>query len=321
MSKKRAFITGIAGQDGSYLADLLLEKGYEVHGLVRYSTTRESLHNIRHIEGKLQIVEGDLTDQSQIAHLIKTIRPHEIYNLAAQSHVGKSFEIPQYTAEVTAIGVLNLLEAVRASNFNSKVYQASTSELFGNAEHSPQSEATPFIPRSPYAVSKLFAHHMVRTYREAYNMFACSGILFNHESPRRGGQFVTRKVCQAAVDIAEGRKAFVELGNLDARRDWGHAKDYVRGMYLMMQQAEPRDYVLATGTTRSVRDLVNVAFAHVGIEPTSDNVRINPKFFRPAEVNVLVGDASLAEEHLGWEPEISFDEMIAEMIESCRSDK
>lgn len=312
---KRALITGIAGQDGSYLAEHLLEMGYEVHGLVRHSTTESEYVNIKHILDKITLIQGDLTDFSHVCSTIQRVRPHEIYNLAAQSHVGKSFEMPHFTAAVTAQGALNILESVRISNFNSKVYQASTSELFGNAIEVPQNEDTPFNPRSPYAVSKLFAHHMVKTYREAYNMFACSGILFNHESPRRGGDFVTRKVCKAAVKIANGDQHVLELGNLEARRDWGHAKDFVRGMHTMLQHHEPRDFVLSTGQTRSVRDLVEVAFKIAGVENYEDKIIINPKFFRPAEVNTLIGSYTLAEKELGWKPEITFEEMIEEMIE------
>ncbi len=313
--QKRAFITGIGGQDGSYLAEYLHGLGYKVYGLVRYSTTRDGCPNLTDLSDDIEIIEGDLTDQMAVSRIIRRIKPHEVYNLAAQSHVGKSFEYPQFTADVTAMGVIHLLEAIRQSDFYSKFYQASTSELFGNAEQSPQHELTPFHPRSPYAVSKLFAHHMVRVYRESYNMFACSGILFNHESPRRGDNFVTQKVCKAAAKIALGDQSVLELGNLDARRDWGHARDYVRGMHAMLQHTEPDDFVLATGKSHSIRDLLAAAFSHplVNLNP-DDFVQVNPKFFRPAEVHTLMGDASKAKRILGWEPETSFEEMIHEMV-------
>jgi len=315
--QKRAFITGLGGQDGSYLAEYLHSLGYKVYGLVRYSTTRGTSDNLKYLPDDIEIIEGDLTDQMAINRIIRTVKPHEVYNLAAQSHVGKSFEYPQFTADVTAMGVIHLLEAIKEAPFHSKFYQASTSELFGNAEESPQEESTPFHPRSPYAVSKLFAHQMVRVYRESYNMFACSGILFNHESPRRGDNFVTQKVCKAAVNIALGNQDSLELGNLDARRDWGHAKDYVRGMHAILQHHVPDDYVLATGKSYSIRDLLDAAFSHPRVKLNPDDyVRVNPKFFRPAEVHTLRGDASKAANALGWKPRITFEQMIHEMIDA-----
>jgi len=312
--KKRVFITGIAGQDGSYLAEYLLEKEYEIFGLVRYTTTGQDLTNLQNCISDIKIIEGDLIDENFLRRTIATVRPHEIYNLGSQSHVGKSFDIPDYTTQTTAIPIVNILEAVKESNFNSKVYQASTSELFGDVFETPQTENTRFNPRSPYAVSKLYAHYMVKVYREAYNIFACSGILFNHESPRRGLNFVTQKVCREVVRIVNGRTNHIELGNIDAKRDWGHARDYVRGMYMMLQQTDPDDYILATGKLRSVRDLLEVAFSYFSLN-YEDYITINPEYFRPSDVNILLGNSKKATEKLGWVPLVSFEEMIHEMIE------
>lgn len=315
--KDRALITGIAGQDGSYLAELLLEKGYDVYGLVRYSTTESEFKNIKHIRNDIKLLEGDITDGSAMHRLIGLVKPHEIYNLAAQSHVGKSFEIPELTTQVTGVAFLKLLEAVRKSGFNSKIYQASTSELFGNSTEKTQNEQTSFVPVSPYGCAKLYAHHVARNYREAYNMFVCCGILFNHESPRRGPQFVTRKITRGAAQIARGELDKLGLGNMDARRDWGHARDYVRGMWMMMQHGKPDDYVLATGATHSVRDFAEEAFKAVGLD-YREYVFVDPKFYRPTDVNTLVGDATKARDVLGWEPQYSFSDLVSEMVEGER---
>lgn len=328
---KTAFITGITGQDGAYLSRLLLEKGYEVHGLVRRSSL-EKLDRIEDVADDLTLHYGDMTDSTNLVRLINETKPDEIYNLAAQSHVHVSFDVPEYTANADAVGVLRLLEAIRILGLNeaTRFYQASTSELYGNSAARPQSEATPFEPRSPYAAAKLYAFWVTRNYREAYGIHASNGILFNHESPLRGESFVTRKITRAVAAIKQGRQERLALGNMDSLRDWGHAKDYVRGMWLMMQQDEPDDYVLATGRAESVRTFVEKAFAVVDVEiewsgagadeqgldkATGDVlVHVDPQFYRPTEVDYLLGDASKAKEKLGWEAEISLDEMVAEMV-------
>ncbi len=332
MSKK-AFITGITGQDGSYLAELLLEKGYEVHGLIRRSSSTNTFR-IDHIIEKLHLHYGDLTDTSNLNRLVKEIEPDEIYNLGAQSHVKISWDCPEFTADSDALGVLRLLEAIRVNGLTQKTrfYQASTSELFGLIQEPVQSEKTPFYPRSPYAVAKLYGYWIVVNYRESYNIFACNGILFNHESPRRGENFVTRKITLAATRIKEGLQDCLYLGNMDAKRDWGHAKDYVEGMWRMLQQDKPDDYVLATGVTTSIRDFVKLTFEALNIdlewqgsgidEKAIDKktgktvVAVNPKFFRPAEVELLLGDSSKAQKNLGWKPQHDLKTLVSEMVEN-----
>ena len=327
---KVALITGITGQDGSYLAELLLEKGYEVHGIVR----RASLINtdrIDHIYEDLRLHYGDLTDALSIINLIKDIEPDEIYNLGAQSHVKVSFEIPEYTAQVDGLGTLRILEAVRflGMELKTRIYQASTSELYGLVQATPQTETTPFHPRSPYGVAKLYGYWIIKNYREAYGMHCSSGILFNHESPRRGETFVTRKITQGLSKISVGLQKILYLGNLNAKRDWGHAKDYVEAMWLMLQQDEPDDYVIATGEQYSVRDFVNEAAPYFGFKldwmgegedeialdwnTKKTIIGINPRYFRPAEVDSLLGDATKAKEVLGWEPKIKFKELVEDM--------
>ena len=315
----RALLTGVTGQDGSYLAELLLQKGYEVHGVIRRASTFNT-DRIDHIyqdphesNVRLHLHYGDLTDGSQIARLIRTVQPDEIYNLAAQSHVAVSFQQPEYTGDVDGLGVVRLLEAIRESGVDTRLYQAGTSEMFG-ASPPPQNEDSPFVPRSPYAAAKIYAHHMVRNYREAYGMFAVTGILFNHEGPRRGETFVTRKITRAVARIVAGLDDAVYLGNLDAIRDWGHAKDYVKAMWLMLQQDEPRDYVIGTGETHTVREFAQIAFAHVGLDWEAF-VRIDPSYYRPTEVEHLHADPTRAMTELGWKPEHTFDELVTEMIE------
>lgn len=337
---KVALITGVTGQDGSYLAELVLDKGYEVHGIKRrasqFNTDRvDHLYHDPHFKGlPFYLHYGDMTDSTNLIRLIQDTQPDEIYNLAAQSHVLVSFESPEYTADVDALGTLRLLEAIRILGLEKKTkfYQASTSELYGKIREAPQNEKTPFYPRSPYGAAKLYAYWITVNYREAYNMFAVNGILFNHESPRRGETFVTRKITRAAVRIAAGQEKKLFLGNLDAKRDWGHAKDYVRGMWLMMQQEEPEDFVLATGQTSTVREFCECAFRHAGIEiewqgegvqerglnkeTGEEIIEIDPQYFRPTEVDLLVGDASKAKEKLGWCSEYSIDELVEEMVAS-----
>ena len=333
MDKKVAFITGITGQDGSYLAELLLEKGYKVHAIIRRSssfTTSRIDHLLDH--SNLYTYHGDLADSSNLHRLISTIKPSEIYNLGAQSHVGVSFEVPEDTAEVTGIGTVRLLDAIRDSNVECRYYQASTSELFGGIPGTePQSESTPFYPKSPYGAAKLYSFWVTVNYRESYNMYACNGILFNHESPRRGETFVTKKITKAVARISQGKQKQLLLGNIDSKRDWGHAKDYVEAMWLMLQQDEPKDYVIATGLTYTVRDFVNIAFRKINInikweghgvdEVGRDSstgeilIKIDPKYFRPAEVELLLGDPSLAEKELGWKYKISLEDMISEMVD------
>lgn len=316
---RRALITGITGQDGSYLAELLLSEGYEVHGVIRrasmFNTDRiDHLYQDPHEDDvRLRLHYGDLTDGSQMARLIRTIEPDEIYNLAAQSHVAVSFQQPEYTGNVDAVGVVRLLEAIREADVECRFYQAGTSEMFGDSPP-PQLETTSFRPRSPYAAAKLYAHWITRNYREAYDMFTVNGILFNHEGERRGETFVTRKVTRAVARIIAGTDDAVYLGNLDAERDWGHAKDYVRAMFLMMRHDEPDDFVVGTGVAHTVRDLCEVAFEHVGLD-WEDWVRIDPEYYRPTEVEALRADPSKARDILGWEPEITFEEMIRSMVE------
>ncbi len=327
---KIALITGITGQDGSYLAELLLEKGYTVHGIVRRSSLINT-HRIDHIYEKLNLHYGDLTDSTNLVRVIQQVQPDEIYNLGAQSHVKVSFEMPEYTGQTDAIGTLRILEAVRLLGIEEKVriYQASTSELFGLVQEVPQSESTPFYPRSPYGVAKMYGYWIVKNYREAYGMFACSGILFNHESPRRGETFVTRKIARGLSRISAGTEDCLYLGNLSAKRDWGHAKDYVEAMWLMLQQSEPEDFVIATGRQYSVREFVNEAAPYFGMEiewkgeglnevgfdlkSQKEVIKVNPRYFRPTEVDSLLGDASKAKDKLGWEPKISFKSLVEDM--------
>ena len=336
---KRALITGITGQDGSYLAELLLNKGYEVHGIRR----RASLFNTQRIDHLIadrheprkhfHLHYGDMTDSSSLVRTIEAVKPDEIYNLAAQSHVAVSFEEPEYTANSDALGTLRLLEAIRILNLSNQVrfYQASTSELYGKVQETPQRETTPFYPRSPYAVAKLYAYWITVNYREAYGLYACNGIMFNHESPRRGEIFVTRKITRALANIKLGQQRCLYLGNLDAKRDWGHAKDYVEMMWLMLQQQQPQDFVIATGLQCSVRDFIKKAASYLDIsirwtgsgvdekgldEQGNCIVAVDPLYFRPTEVDTLLGDASLAREKLGWQPKTTLDQMIEEMIHS-----
>ena len=319
---RKALITGITGQDGSYLTELLLEKGYEVHGIVRRCSTFNT-DRIDHIyqdphedNAKLFLHYGDLTDGQNLTNLVLDVEPDEIYNLGAQSHVRVSFDSPAYTVQVTAIGALNVLEAARQLNKKkeTRVYQASSSEMFGDVFETPQSEATPFRPQSPYACAKVYAFHQTVNYRHAYDLFATNGILFNHESPRRGETFVTRKITRAATRIKLGLQEKLYLGNLDAKRDWGYAKDYVEGMWLMLQQDEPDDYVLSTGETHSIRDFLNYSFGHLEID-WEKHVEIDPRYFRPTEVNLLLGDCTKAKEKLGWEATTSCQELAQIMVD------
>ncbi len=330
---KTAIITGVTGQDGSYLAELLLSKGYEVHGLIRRHST-PCTERIDHIDdANFFLHYGDVTDSLGLSNLIRKIQPDEIYNLAAQSHVGISFEVPEYTAEATGVSTIKILEAIRQNKIDTKFYQASTSELFGGLiGTAPQSETTPFHPRSPYAAAKLYSYWITVNYREAYNIFACNGILFNHESPRRGEDFVTRKISIAVAKICAGLQDKLSLGNLDAKRDWGFAKDYVEGMWLILQQKKPDDFVLATGETHTVREFVEAAFEEVGTKITWKGagvdekgydsetgkllVDVNPKYFRPAEVDLLLGDPSKAQKVLGWQRKVSFRELVKLMIQA-----
>lgn len=318
---KKALITGITGQDGSYLAEFLLGKGYEVHGIIRrsssFNTGRiDSLYQDPHVpDVRLRLAYGDLNDASSLNTILRTIQPDEIYNLGAQSHVRVSFEIPEYTAEVTGVGTIRLLEAIRESGQKPKFYQASSSEMFGKVQEIPQRETTPFYPRSPYGAAKLYAHWITVNYREAYNLFACSGILFNHESPRRGETFVTRKITKAAARIKLGLQQDLYLGNLDAKRDWGYAGDYVQAMWLMLQQEQPDDYVIATGETHTVREFLDVAFSHLGLD-WQQYVKIDPKYYRPTEVDLLIGDATKAKKQLQWEPKVRFQELARMMVEA-----
>ncbi|EDO30449.1 predicted protein [Nematostella vectensis] len=339
--RKVALITGITGQDGSYLAEFLLNKGYQVHGIARrsssFNTGRiEHLYEncYTHMGGAMKTHYGDLTDSTNLVKIISEVQPTEIYNLGAMSHVKVSFELAEYTADVDAVGVLRLLDAIKTCGLANKVkfYQASTSELYGLVQEVPQTEKTPFYPRSPYGAAKLYGYWIVVNYREAYNMFACNGILFNHESPRRGETFVTRKITRAVAKIHLGLQKELRLGNLDSKRDWGHAKDYVEAMWMMLQQDKPEDFVIATGETHSVREFVEKSFAHVGTEIVWQGkdekeigvdkatnkvlVRVDPKYYRPAEVELLLGCAKKAEEKLGWKPKIKFEALVKEMVES-----
>ncbi len=314
MATKRALITGITGQDGSYLAELLLEKGYDVHGMVRRSST-ETFQRLQGCRDELTLHTGDLLDQSSLVDVMRACEPDEIYNLAAMSFVAASWNQPVLTSEFSGVGATRMLEAMREVAPKARFYQASSSEMFGQVLEVPQVETTPFYPRSPYGVAKVYGHFITVNYRESYDLFACSGILFNHESPRRGLEFVTRKVTHAAAAIKLGLQSELALGNLDARRDWGYAKDYVEAMWLMLQQDEPEDYVIATNETYSVRDLVNVAFDQVGLNP-DDYVKLDPKFLRPAEVEHLIGNPAKAKEKLGWEPRTTFDELIRLMVDA-----
>ncbi|ORX44772.1 GDP-mannose 4,6 dehydratase [Hesseltinella vesiculosa] len=337
-ARKVALITGITGQDGSYLAEFLLEKGYEVHGIIRrsssFNTGRiEHIYKDSHETGvKFFLHHGDLTDSTCLVHIIAQVQPTEVYNLAAQSHVKVSFDMSEYTGDVDALGTLRLLDAIRTCGLADRVrfYQASTSELYGKVVETPQKETTPFYPRSPYGVAKLYGYWIVVNYRESYNMFACNGILFNHESPRRGRTFVTRKITRAVADIHLGRQECLYLGNIDAKRDWGHARDYVEGMWLMLQQEEADDFVLATGETHTVRSFVEKAFGVTGrkivwegegvneigkdAETGKVRVRIDPKYFRPAEVELLLGDPTKSKEKLGWTRKVTYDELVTEMV-------
>ena len=309
-----ALVTGITGQDGSYLAEFLLEKGYRVVGLVRRSSN-PNYSRIEHLLDRIELVQGDLTDLPSLMTVLDTYKPDEIYNLAAQSFVPTSWEQPLLTTEVNAVGVTRLLEAMRRVHPQARFYQASTSEMFGQAREVPQNENTPFYPRSPYGVSKVYGHWITVNYRESFGLYAVSGILFNHESPRRGLHFVTRKVTHGVARIKLGLAKELRLGNLDAKRDWGYTGDYVRAMWLMLQQDEPEDFVIGTGEAHSVRELCEVAFAHVGLD-YRDYVVVDPKFFRPAEVNILLADPSKARAKLGWQPQVSFEELIQMMVDA-----
>ncbi len=328
---KRALITGITGQDGSYLAELLLEKGYEVYGIWRRKATVD-YGNIEHLKDKVTLIYADMTDPISLIKAMQISQADEVYNLAAQSFVATSWDTPLGTADIDAIGVTNMLEAIRTVKPSCRFYQASTSEMFGLVQEMPQTEKTPFYPRSPYGVAKLYGHWITKNYRESYDMYACSGILFNHESERRGLEFVTRKISMAVARIKLGVQDCVELGNMDSKRDWGHSKDYVKAMWLMLQQETPDDYVIATNETRTVREFVEIAFRTAGIEVVWEGegvnevgkdkatgktiVKVNPKFFRPAEVDVLLGNPAKAEAALGWEREISFAELVERMVKN-----
>ena len=314
MSRRVALITGITGQDGSYLAELLLEKGYRVVGMVRRSSA-ENFYRIEHIRDRIELEQADLLDQYSLIDVLKRVRPEEVYNLAAMSFVPTSWSQPVLTTEFDAVGVTRILEAIRLTNPEARFYQASSSEMFGKVREVPQREATPFHPRSPYGVAKVYGHHITVNYRESYGLFACSGILFNHESPRRGKEFVTRKVTDGVARIKLGLADQLKLGNLTAHRDWGFAGDYVRAMWLMLQQDAPDDYVVATGESHSVRDLVELAFAHVGLD-WKKHVVEDPSLIRPAEVDTLLGDWSHAREKLGWKPEVTFAQLVQMMVDS-----
>lgn len=329
---KKALITGITGQDGSYLAELLLEKGYDVHAIIRRTSTKNTWR-IDHIldNENLTLHYADLSDSSSINAVIELVKPDEVYNLAAQSHVRVSFDVPEYTGDVDGLGVIRLLEAIRKSGIQCKFYQASTSELYGKVQEVPQTETTPFYPRSPYGVAKLYGFWIVKNYREAYGMFACNGILFNHESERRGDNFVTRKITKTVAAIINGKEDCLYIGNMDAKRDWGYAKDYVEGMWRMLQADKPDDYVLATGETHTVREFIELAFKHVGIEICWDGeginevginkdtgdiiVRIDERYFRPSEVDLLIGDPHKAIDKLGWNPGTKFEDLVRKMVE------
>jgi GDPmannose 4,6-dehydratase len=329
---KKALITGITGQDGSYLAEFLLQKGYEVHGIIRRSSvfTTQRIDNIIN-DPMLQLHHGDMADSSNLGRLIRDINPNEVYNLAAQSHVAVSFDVPEYTAEVDGIGTIRLLDAIKAFNPKIRFYQASTSELFGKVREIPQNEDTPFYPRSPYAAAKLYAYWITKNYREAYGLFACNGILFNHESPRRGETFVTKKITQAVAKIYKGEQEVLTLGNLNSKRDWGYAKEYVEMMWLMLQQKEAEEFVAATNKTNTIRHFVELAFKEIGVEiewrgedveekgydktTGEQRVEVDPKYFRPTEVELLIGDPTKAKKKLGWEAKITLDELVHKMVQ------
>ena len=318
---KKALITGITGQDGSHLAEFLLGKWYEVYGIIRRSSSFNT-ERLDHLykdpherDVRLKLIYGDLNDSSSLNKILRDIKPDEIYNLGAQSHVRVSFDIPEYTAEITGLGTIRLLEAIRDTGIDTKFYQASSSEMYGKVLETPQNEETPFYPRSPYACAKVYSYWITKNYRESYGMYACNGILFNHEGPRRGPTFVTRKITRAVARIKVGLQKKLYLGNLDAKRDWGYAPDYVEAMWLMLQQEEADDFVVATGETHSVREFLEEAFNHVDLNP-NDYVEIDPKYFRPAEVDLLIGDASKAKEKLGWEPKVTFKELVKIMVEA-----
>ena len=312
---KRALITGINGMDGSHLADLLLNKGYEVFGMERRCSSPNRV-NTKHLVNRINFINGDLTDQNSLLRCIKESSPNEIYNLGAQSFVGESWNTPEQTSDVTGLGVLRMLEAIREYGEDVKFYQASSSEMFGRMVENPAKESTPFYPRSPYGVSKLYGHWITKNYRESYDMFACSGILFNHESERRGLEFVTRKITNGVAQIYNGMMDKITLGNLDSYRDWGYAPDYVEAMWMMLQQEKPDDYVIATGETHSIREFLDVAFNHVGVSDWSDYVEQDPRFMRPAEVDVLRGNATKAKENLGWKPKTSFEQLVKKMVDN-----
>jgi GDPmannose 4,6-dehydratase len=322
---KKALITGITGQDGSYLVELLLDKGYEVYGVVRRASTFitdriDHIYQDPHEENrKLKLVYGDLTDSSSLNRILQEVKPDEIYNLGAQSHVRVSFDIPEYTGDTVALGTLRILDAIRDTGISSKFYQASSSEMYGLVQAVPQNEDTPFYPRSPYAVAKLYGHWITKNYRESYNMFACSGILFNHESPRRGETFVTRKITRAVAKIKLGLQNELYLGNLDSKRDWGYAKEYVEAMWLMLQQDKPDDFVIATGETHTVKEFVEAAFSHADLE-YKKYVKIDKRYFRPAEVDLLIGDAAKAKKELGWTPKVTFEELVKIMVDADLQD-
>lgn len=323
--RKRALITGITGQDGSYLSELLLEKGYEVHGIIRRTSTFNT-DRIDHIytdphdeQTRLFLHYGDLTDGTTLRRILEDVKPIEIYNLGAQSHVRVSFDSPEYTVDAVGMGTLRLLEAIRdyqqRTGIEVRFYQAGSSEMYGKVQHVPQSEDTPFYPRSPYACAKVYAHWQTVNYRESYNLFACNGILFNHESPRRGETFVTRKISRAVARIVAGQQKKIYMGNLDSKRDWGYAKDYVRAMWLMLQQDQPDDYVVATGETYSVKEFLEIAFRHVNLD-WHDFVEFDPRYLRPAEVDLLIGDPTKAKQKLGWEPSVTFEQLVTMMVEA-----
>lgn len=311
---KKALVTGVTGQDGSYLADLLLEKGYDVYGMVR-RTSSADLGNVKHLKGHIQIVDGDLLDTASLNLAVKEIQPDEVYNLASQSFVGDSWRQPLLTGQVTGLGVTNILEAVRTYKPDAKFYQASSSEMFGKVIETPQKELTPFYPRSPYGVAKVYGHYMTTNYRESYGMYACSGILFNHESPRRGIQFVTRKITDSVAKIYLGQQNELRLGNIEARRDWGFAGDYAEAMWLMLQQQVPNDYVISSGETHTVKEFLEIAFDYVGLN-WQDYVVIDPRFFRPAEVDILLGDSSKALRELNWKPRVDFKLLVRMMVDN-----
>jgi GDPmannose 4,6-dehydratase len=319
--RKKALITGITGQDGSYLAEFLLSKDYDVYGIIRrsssFNTGRiDDIYQDPHVEdARLHLVYGDLNDASSLNKILRNVRPDEIYNLGAQSHVRTSFDVPEYTADVTGIGTLRLLEAIRESEINPKFYQASSSELYGKVQEVPQKETTPFYPRSPYAVAKLYSYWITVNYRESYNMFACNGILFNHESPRRGETFVTRKITRAATRIKMGLQEKLFMGNIDAMRDWGYAAEYVEAMWMMLQADQPDDYVIATGETHSVREFLDETFSHLGMD-WKKYVEIDPRYFRPAEVDLLIGDPTKAKQKLGWQPKTTFKQLVQMMVDA-----